>query len=206
MRVGASCEEELIIDVVHVLRLLVNKHAFSIGVYFEKTLDHSAPYRVYKKAEMAFDPPKLATAAQTFDDDTQAKCLTFEVGKHNNFVCNGPSRFSAVSDNALRYLRQNRIPITFHDVATTSRAYSSAASLVLKRSSALDQVEQQHRFAACGCTQSHYEASASWRRFTTRRAEKSKYDPKQPSEHSKQTLQAWEEFLMESFGSAFQDN
>ena len=42
--------------------------------------------------------------------------------------------------------------------------------------------------------------------LTARRAEKSKYDPKQPSEHSKQTLQPCEEFLMESFGSAFQDN
>mmetsp|Transcript_8195 Transcript_8195/g.33132 ORF Transcript_8195/g.33132 Transcript_8195/m.33132 type:complete len:225 (+) Transcript_8195:268-942(+) len=127
-----AAKKRLIIDVVHVLRLLVNKHAFSIGVYFEKTLDHSAPYRVCKKTGMAFDPAKLATAAQTFDDDTQAKCLTCEVGEHNNFVCNGSSCLSAVSYDALRYLRQNRIPSTFHDVATTSRAYSSAASLVLK--------------------------------------------------------------------------
>jgi hypothetical protein len=126
-----AAKKRLIIDVVHVLRLLVNKHAFSIGVYFEKTLDHSVPYRVCKQAGMAFDPPKLATAAQTFDDDTQAKCLLFEVGEQNNFVCNGSSRLSAVSDDALRYLRQNRIPSTFHDVATTSRAYSSAASFVL---------------------------------------------------------------------------
>ena len=49
---------------------------------------------------MAFDPAKLATAAQTFDDDTQAKCLTCEVGEHNNFVCNGSSCLSAVSYDA----------------------------------------------------------------------------------------------------------
>ena len=90
----------------------------SIGVYFEKTLDH--PFlTVCKQAGMAFDPPKLATAAQTLMMTLKRSVYCLRLV--SRIILFAPSsRLSAVSDDEHIYLRQNRIPSTFHDVATTS--------------------------------------------------------------------------------------
>ena len=79
------------------------------------------------------------------------------------------------------------------------RAYSSAASLVLKGHQRLTTLNTKIRQDF----KTYYEASASWRRFTARRAEKSKYDPN--SQASTNKLCNHEELLMESF-EPFQEN